>query len=81
MANGIANNENEEKKITKRPAGQNEKSVVCVARLAKTDERGLDGAGKPVRGCKEQLQNGEYVTIKLSDKPLQIKRNDNETVR
>ena len=72
MANGIGN-----KKIGK-PAEQNEKTVVCVSRLAKTNEKALDGAGKQVRGCKEQIQRGEYVTIKLSDKPLQIKRDDNE---
>ena len=72
MANGIGN-----KKIGK-PADQKEKTVVCVSRLAKTNERGLDGAGKQVRGCKEQIQRGEYVTFKLSNKPLQIKRDDNE---
>ena len=80
MANGIANNGKGNKKVS-RPARQDEMTVVCVARLAKTQAKGLDGAGKSVRGCKEQLRNGEYVSIKLSDKPLQIKRADNENAR
>ena len=80
MANGIGNNEKAKKQVSK-PAEQNENTVVCVARLAKTNEKGLDGAGKQVKGCKEQLQSGEYVTIKLSNKPLQINRAENNEAR
>ena len=79
MANGIGNNELKKKKINT-PAGKDDMTVVCVARLAQT-EKGLDGAGKKVKGCKEQLRNGEYITIKLSDKPLQINRTNNEEIR
>lgn len=80
MANGIANNKKEEKKQIKRPAEQNEKSLVCVGGLVQTDKE-LDVKGTPVRGCKEQIQKGEYVSIKLSSKPLQVQRNNDETER
>ena len=79
MANGIGNKELRKKKVNT-PAGKDDMTVVCVARLAQT-EKGLDGAGKKVKGCKEQLKSGEYVTIKLSDKPLQINRPENEAGR
>lgn len=73
MANGIANNEKgKRKKPISRPADQNENTVVCVARIAKTNEKQLDGTGKEIRGCKEQIRNGEYVSIKVTDKPVQI---------
>lgn len=71
MANGIAKNEKERKSI-KKPAEQYENSLVCVARVAKTDEKALDGAGKEIRGCKEQIRAGEYVVIKLKDEPVQV---------
>lgn len=80
MANGIANNKKEEKKPKRRPAEQDEKSLVCVGGLVQT-EKELDVKGTPVRGCKEQIQRGEYVSIKISSKPLQVQRDDNETGR
>ena len=67
MANGIAN---------KRPSGQNEKSNVCVSRFAKTPTRGIEGfSGLSVRDAlKNQIKNGEYIAIKISDRPLQIEK-------
>ena len=73
MASGIANNEKEKKKKPiSRPADQNENTVVCVARNDRTNATQLDGTGKEIRGCKEQIRNGEYVSIKVTDKPVQI---------
>ena len=77
MANGIANNEKEEKNpISKRPAEQNDNSNVCLSSFAKTPDRGITGfKGISTRDeLKEQIRNGEYKAIKLSDKPLQIER-------
>ena len=71
MANGIANNEKEEKKSIKDPAEQSDNSLVCVSGLVQT-EKELDAKGKPLRGRKEQIKRGEYVVFKVTDEPVRV---------
>jgi len=71
MANGIANNEKEEKKSIKDPAEQSDNSLVCVGGLVQT-EKELDVKGSPVKGRKEQLLRGEYVVYKVTDEPVRV---------
>ena len=81
MANGIANNREEEKKSIsksegKGPAEQGDNSDVCVSSFAKTPTKGIIGfRGISTRDeLKEQIRNGEYKAIKLSDRPIQIEQ-------
>ena len=69
MANGIGNNE---RKIV--PSGKNEKSNVCLSSFAETPNKGITGfKGISIHEkLKEQIRNGEYKAIKLSDKPLEV---------
>jgi len=82
MANGIGNNESK-KQLTnqvkiKSPAEKDEKSRVTVSSFADTLSKGITGfKGIATEDqLKGQLRNGEYVTIKVSDKPIEIKSED-----
>lgn len=76
MANGIANNEKSKKKKISTPAEQRDKTNICLSSFAKTPSKGIIGfKGISTRDeLKEQIRNGEYVAIKLSDKPLQTEQ-------
>ena len=78
MAKGIAKKKDENERIKKGPSSQTDKTNVCVSSFAETPDRGVIGfKGMAVgKSLKEQIRDGEYKAIKLSDKPLQIEHEE-----
>lgn len=76
MANGIANNGRSKKKKISTPAEQSDKTNICLSSFAKTPSKGIIGfKGISTRDeLKEQIRKGEYKSIKISDRPIQIEQ-------